>query len=230
MIAPHVTPIPEDEAPPDHPRAGGRRPSPVRVLAQVAAAIFAVEVVIMGVLALLPRLPSLVEALLDATLLTALSAPVLWRVVARPWQQLAAGEHERAEAFLDQTSEAVVAIDERGRITSFNRAAEQLFGYATPDALGHNVAMLAASPHRERHDDYLAAYHRTGERKIIGRLREVEGMRSDGTTVQLELAVTEIVVGGQRSYVSVLPRRTSACWPRPRIPWSRAAGISAPPG
>jgi PAS domain S-box-containing protein len=205
MIAPHATPGPDGRGSSlDRPHDGGRRPSPVRVLAQVAAAIFAVEVVVMGILALLPPLPSLTEALLDATLLTALSAPVLWRVVARPWQQLAASEHQRAEAFLDQTSEAVIGIDERGLITSFNRAAEQLFGYTTIEVLGRNVSMLAASPHRERHDDYLAAYHRTGERKIIGRLREVEGMRSDGTTLQLELAVTEIVMAGQRSYVGVL--------------------------
>jgi two-component system sensor kinase FixL len=43
------------------------------------------------------------------------------------------------QALLDATVDAVVVIDARGRIESFNRAGERLFGYSQSDVIGRNV-------------------------------------------------------------------------------------------
>src|SRR5215218_6887584 len=45
--------------------------------------------------------------------------------------------------------------------------------------------------HSGRHDGYLAAYRRTGERRMIGIGREVEGRRKDGSPVPLDLSIAE---------------------------------------
>ena len=64
--------------------------------------------------------------------------------------------------------------------------------------------MLMPSPHRERHDEYIARYLRTGEARVIGIGREVEGLRRDGTTFPLELALSEVRGSGRRRFTGII--------------------------
>ncbi|MGH6959034.1 MAG: PAS domain S-box protein, partial [Dongiaceae bacterium] len=61
----------------------------------------------------------------------------------------------RLRSILETAPDAIIVIDERGIMESYNPAAERLFGYRAEEALGHNVSMLMLSPHRERHDSYI---------------------------------------------------------------------------
>jgi two-component system sensor kinase FixL len=99
---------------------------------------------------------------------------------------------ERLRAVLETAAEAIITIDQRGRIESFNPAAERMFGFTKAEAIGENVAFLMPSPHREEHDGYIARYLETGEAHVIGVGREVEGRRKDGTTIPLDLSVSEV--------------------------------------
>ncbi len=116
------------------------------------------------------------------------------------------GEHsvhetaERLRAILETAVEGIITIDERGRMESVNPAAERIFGYKASELLGRNVSLLMPSPDRERHDSYLANYLRTGHAKIIGIGREVVGMRKDGTTFPLDLAVSEVRLPERRLF------------------------------
>ncbi|WP_208605501.1 PAS domain S-box protein [Methylobacterium tarhaniae] len=100
-------------------------------------------------------------------------------------------------SILDTVPDAMVVIDEDGLIHSFSAAAERLFGYAASEAIGQNVRILMPEPMRAEHDDYLARYRRTGERRIIGTTRVVTGRRRDGSTFPMELAIGEMRSGRQ---------------------------------
>jgi len=97
--------------------------------------------------------------------------------------------------------EAIVAIDQTGRIRSFNPSAERQFGYRAEEVIGENVSVLMPAPHAERHDRYIGRYLETGERRIIGIGRVVVGRRKDGSTFPLELAISEVSVGPDRHFV-----------------------------
>jgi two-component system sensor kinase FixL len=101
---------------------------------------------------------------------------------------------------LDSIPDAMVVIDAKGIIQSFSAAAERLFGYTEPEAIGRNVSILMPSPYQEQHDSYLARYFATGEKRVIGRGRIVVGLRKDGTTFPMELAVGEMNSGETRSF------------------------------
>src|SRR5262245_20913522 len=88
----------------------------------------------------------------------------------------------RLSSILDTGPDAIVTIDEFGRIESFSAAAVRLFGYSEDEIIGKNVSILMPSPYREEHDAHLARYRATGEKRIIGVGRIVVGQRRDGTT------------------------------------------------
>jgi two-component system, LuxR family, sensor kinase FixL len=106
----------------------------------------------------------------------------------------------RLRSILETVPDAIVVIDEAGIIQSFSLAAERLFGYSAAEVTGKNVSILMPSPYREAHDFYIERYLRTGERRIIGIGRVVVGLRKDGATFPMELAVGEMKLGGRRMF------------------------------
>lgn len=104
------------------------------------------------------------------------------------------------QSILDTVPDAMVVIDERGIMRSFSAAAERQFGWTAEEVIGRNVSILMPDPYRTQHDDYLARYLSTGERRIIGIGRVVVGERKDGSTFPMELAVGEMASGQQRFF------------------------------
>jgi two-component system, LuxR family, sensor kinase FixL len=107
-------------------------------------------------------------------------------------------------AILDTAVDAIITIDERGRMESFNRAAQKLFGFAPSEVIGQNVKMLMPEPYQREHDVYLANYIRTGKAKIIGIGRGVIGMRKDGSVFPMELAVSEVRLGDRVTFTGIV--------------------------
>lgn len=110
----------------------------------------------------------------------------------------------RWRAVLATMRDAIVAIDRQGRMTIFNLAAEQMFGYAADEVLGRNVNLLMPSPYHEEHDGYLQRYERSGEARAIGRIRDVHGRRKNGEIFPIELSVSESHVGEEILYTAIL--------------------------
>jgi two-component system, LuxR family, sensor kinase FixL len=107
-------------------------------------------------------------------------------------------------AVVDTAVDAIITIDEKGFIQSYNRSAEQMFGYTASEAVGQNVSMLMPNPFRHEHDQYLQNYLETREAKIIGIGREATGLRKNGTTFPIDLAVSEVHVEGRHLFAGIV--------------------------
>ena len=107
-------------------------------------------------------------------------------------------------ALLDATFDAVVIMDDRGRITAFNRSAEEMFGYRAADALGRNVNMLMTAMDRMVHDDHVKRYLAGGEPHILGKGRDVRVRHRDGSEFSVFLSVGRIPNSNPPQFVGYL--------------------------
>jgi PAS domain S-box-containing protein len=113
-------------------------------------------------------------------------------------------KESRIRAAMENMVDGFITIDDRETIESFNPAAERMFGYAAGEVIGRSVHILMPEPHQREHDEHMSRYLRTGEARIIGVGREVAGLRKDGSTFPLSLAVAEMPLGGRRMFVGTL--------------------------
>ena len=107
-------------------------------------------------------------------------------------------------AILATVPDPMIVIDEHGEITSFSNTAQELFGYSEEEVLGENVRMLMPEPHRGMHDDYMQHYLQTGEKRIIGIGRMVEGMKKDGSQFPIDLSVGEARTGDHKAFTGFI--------------------------
>ena len=119
------------------------------------------------------------------------------------------GDQARLAAIVNTAVDAIVTIDETGRIDSVNPATEKLFGYSAAELAGRNVKLLMPNPYRREHDGYLRNYLRTGLARIIGIGREVTGQRKDGSTFPISLAVSEMRLRDRRMFTGIVHDLTS---------------------
>jgi len=119
-------------------------------------------------------------------------------------------QDELFQTLIATAVDGIMVIDETGTVQVYNGACEKLFLYPPEEVLNKNITMLMPSPYREEHDSYLARYRSTGERRIIGIGREVEGRRKDGTTFPMYLSVGEGSLSGKRIFVGIVHDLTAA--------------------
>ena len=109
-------------------------------------------------------------------------------------------------AIVEQSDDAIVSKDLNGIITSWNIAAEQIFGYTAAEIVGQSIRTLIP-PERQAEEDFILAKMRKGERiKHYDTVRR----RKDGTLVDVSLTVSPIVVDGKIVGVSKIARDITA--------------------
>ena len=107
-------------------------------------------------------------------------------------------------AIVETAVDGIILIDDRGKVTLFNRACERIFGYDAAEIVGENVKRLMPEPYRVEHDQYLVNYQQSRQRKIIGIGRRVLGRRSSGEVFPLDLSVGEAIADQEVLYVGIL--------------------------
>jgi diguanylate cyclase (GGDEF)-like protein/PAS domain S-box-containing protein len=108
------------------------------------------------------------------------------------------------QAILDNMVDGVITINALGQMESYNQAAAKIFGYTADEAIGQNVSLLMPPQDKLQHDSYLHRYHSTGEARMLGLPREVEGQRKDGSVFPMSLAVSQITRGGMPVYIGLI--------------------------
>ncbi len=142
------------------------------------------------------------EHLID--LVSAVSAQIGSLVMRKQAEEAGRQSEEQLRAIADTAVDAIVSADSKGRITYFNRAAEQIFGHASPDVIGEPLKMLMPERFHAAHDHGFERFLATGESHVIGQRVELAGLRGDGTEFPLELALSSWRAGDAVYFTALL--------------------------
>jgi len=111
----------------------------------------------------------------------------------------------RYSAIVNGALDAIIMIDEHGRVLEFNRAAERLFGYSRDEAIGREMAELVIpGEYRDAHRAGLRQHQESGHSLILERRLELRARRRDGTEFPVELTITRLRVRGRWSFLGFL--------------------------
>ncbi len=113
-------------------------------------------------------------------------------------------DQARLQAIIDTAIDGIITIDQRGIIETVNPAAARIFGYRPEEIIGKNIKILMPEPDQSRHDGYMENYHRTGVGQIIGKGREVVGLRKDGSVFPFLLSISEVKLQDKVIYTGIV--------------------------
>jgi PAS domain S-box-containing protein len=109
------------------------------------------------------------------------------------------------QTILNTVVDGIVTIHAHGGIIeSVNPAIEHMFGYGASELTGKGFGLLIPELDQDQHNVSLAYYGASAEARAIGVGREVLGRRANGSLFPLEIAVSEMVLGGQRYFTGIL--------------------------
>src|SRR5215831_4270979 len=101
-------------------------------------------------------------------------------------------------------ADAIVIVDDTGRISMINLQAEALFGYSAGEALGQPLNLLLPERFRERHQALIARYLDYPRARPMGSGLELIGRRKDGSEIPLEISLGPLILDGRTQVVAAI--------------------------
>jgi PAS domain S-box-containing protein len=108
------------------------------------------------------------------------------------------------EAMMESARDAIISINAKGQIVSWNPQAEIMFGYSGEEMFGKPLAQLMPEKYHQAHAEGLARVNAGGERHVLGRTVELSGLREDGEEFPLELSLSTWTAGRERGYTGII--------------------------
>ena len=118
--------------------------------------------------------------------------------------QLAESE-ERFRGIASSATDAIIMLDDRGKVTYWNPAAERIFEYATEEIMGeelHRLVLKAGD--YERFNAGFLGFSKSGKGPVIGGVREIAGCRKGGEEFPAEISVAGLKLKGRWNAVGVV--------------------------
>lgn len=113
-----------------------------------------------------------------------------WKMNKERWAREALGHSEsRYAAVAQSTIDAIVAIDGKGTVVSWNRAAEHIFGHEADEMLGRPLDDVIPERFRHAHGAGIERLLRGEKSRIMGKSVELQGLRKNGEEFPIELSL-----------------------------------------
>src|SRR6478672_5006689 len=111
---------------------------------------------------------------------------------------------ERFRRLLEAAPDAILEVNDDGRITLANAAAERMFGYSRAELMGQTIEMLVPEDKRSVHTRYRAGYAENPRIRPMGPGLELEVQRKDGTLLPVEISLSPNSSHGTHSVIAIV--------------------------
>lgn len=106
-------------------------------------------------------------------------------------QQALHQSDDQFQALTQSAADAILGMDERGKISIWNNAATKMFGYSATYAIGRQLhELIVPNQYRSKAHEGMKHFYDSGEGAIIGQTLELTALHKDGTEFPIELAVS----------------------------------------
>jgi two-component system sensor histidine kinase/response regulator len=110
----------------------------------------------------------------------------------------------RTRTIMETAVDGIITVDSRGIIRDFNSAAEAIFGWQPSEIIGRTVDTLVPEPQRGQRESYLQSYFRSSSAQEGRSSQEIVGLRRDGTTFPLRIAIGEAALQNEKLFVGFI--------------------------
>lgn len=112
---------------------------------------------------------------------------------------------ESFRAISESAKDAIVKMDNQGRVTFWNDAAEKIFGYSSDEMLGREPHRIIAAPeHREAASKGVEQFCKSGKGDAIGKTAEMKGLHKNGTMVPVEISLSATKIRGEWNAIGII--------------------------
>lgn len=102
---------------------------------------------------------------------------------------------ERLRVVSAAAQDAVVMMDNKGKIAFWNEASARIFGYREDEARGKTLhQLIIPERHRAEFERNFIDFRKTGQGPVIGRTLELAGLRKDGAEIVTEVSVSGVSI------------------------------------
>ncbi|MDJ0705646.1 MAG: PAS domain S-box protein [Leptolyngbyaceae cyanobacterium MO_188.B28] len=111
----------------------------------------------------------------------------------------------RFAGILGIAGDAIISIDKSQRITLFNQAAEQIFGYTADEVLGRPLDLLLPEQFIQAHRRHVVDFSQSeGKSRKMGERREIFGRRKGGEQFPAEASISKLELGNEKIFTVIL--------------------------
>ena len=104
----------------------------------------------------------------------------------------------------ESATDAIISINNRGKIVFWNTAAQNIFGYTEDEIIGRLVTVLMPERYRVVHMEAMERLGSTGEARVIGKTVELHGMTKEGLEFPMELSLASWEIENETFYTSII--------------------------
>ncbi len=115
-------------------------------------------------------------------------------------------ESEEKFRLISMTAQdAIIMMDNEGRVSYWNPAAERILGYAREEIVGQHLHhALAPSRYHEDYNRGFSQWQGSGTGSAIGRVNEFNALKKDGSEIAVELSVSSVMLGDKWHAIGIL--------------------------
>lgn len=111
---------------------------------------------------------------------------------------------ELLRAVTESASDAIISMDEHGRIISWNKGAEEMFGHTEPKVIGKELSFIFPKRSLNKYQDELERIRQTDLKRVVGVNIQFEGLRTSNQKFPIEISLSKWTARNNTYFTAII--------------------------